>query len=216
MMIKLPKNLNQLDLLQSFRMTRLCARQMRSDTKDFLSVRIHKRTNVVLGKNVKLINRGILEIGEVWSGCPYRESFFKIGDDSTIIINGHFRVFTGCYIRTGNKCTIELGSGYINNNVNISCNIGISIGNDVAIAHDVAIRDSDVHHLGHPLHLNTKPIEIGDHVWIGMRATVLKGVKIGAGSVIAAGAVVTKDIPPKSMVGGVPARIIRSDVEWEL
>ncbi len=55
-----------------------------------------------------------------------------------------------------------------------------------------------------------KPVIIGDDVWIGDRVTILPGVKIGKGSIIAAGAVVTHDVPEYSIVGGVPARIIKS------
>ena len=60
------------------------------------------------------------------------------------------------------------------------------------------------------------PIMIGDHVWIGFGATILGGVTIGDGAIVAAGAVVTKDVPPKALVGGVPAKVLRSDIEWKL
>ena len=53
------------------------------------------------------------------------------------------------------------------------------------------------------------PITIGNHVWIGSRAVVLPGVSIGDGAIIAAGAVVTRDVPPNVIAGGVPARIIK-------
>ena len=56
---------------------------------------------------------------------------------------------------------------------------------------------------------------IGDHVWIGARAVVLKGVTIGDGAVIAAGAVVTHDVPAHTLVGGVPAKIIKQNIVWE-
>jgi acetyltransferase-like isoleucine patch superfamily enzyme len=54
-----------------------------------------------------------------------------------------------------------------------------------------------------------KPIEIGNDVWIGARVTIIDGVKIGTGSIVTAGAVVTKDVPPYAIVGGVPAKIIK-------
>jgi len=53
------------------------------------------------------------------------------------------------------------------------------------------------------------PIHIGDGVWIGARATILPGVTIGSGAIVAAGAVVTKDVPPNTIVGGVPAKILK-------
>lgn len=56
----------------------------------------------------------------------------------------------------------------------------------------------------------TRPVTIEDDVWIGQRALILPGVKVGRGSVIAAGAVVTKDVPPNCVVGGNPARVLRS------
>lgn len=55
----------------------------------------------------------------------------------------------------------------------------------------------------------TKPIEVGDGAWIGAAATILGGVSIGSGSIVAAGSVVTKDVPPNAIVAGVPARIVR-------
>lgn len=61
----------------------------------------------------------------------------------------------------------------------------------------------------------TAPIQIGNHVWIGARAIILKGVTIGDGVVVAAGAVVTKDVPPNTLVGGVPAKIIKENISWE-
>ncbi|MDX2046776.1 MAG: DapH/DapD/GlmU-related protein [Chitinophagaceae bacterium] len=61
----------------------------------------------------------------------------------------------------------------------------------------------------------TKPVIIGDHVWIGTGAIILKGVHIGNGSVITAGAVVTKDVPPGCLAGGVPAKVLQKDITWE-
>lgn len=61
-----------------------------------------------------------------------------------------------------------------------------------------------------------QPVEIGNNVWIGVGTTILKGVTIGDGAIIAAGSVVTKDIPARCLAAGVPAKVIKTDVEWEM
>jgi acetyltransferase-like isoleucine patch superfamily enzyme len=90
----------------------------------------------------------------------------------------------------------------------------ITIGENVMIADAVCLRDTDHGHenLKKPMieqGITTSPITIGDNVWLGRGVTVLKGVEIGNGAIIAAGAVVTKNIPPLSIVGGIPAKIIK-------
>jgi acetyltransferase-like isoleucine patch superfamily enzyme len=89
---------------------------------------------------------------------------------------------------------------------------GIEIGDDVMLGPNVHLISS-----GHPLnpetrrrHITTAPIVIGRGVWIGAGATVLQGVTVGEDAVVGAGAVVTKDVPPRTLVVGVPAQIIRS------
>ncbi len=84
----------------------------------------------------------------------------------------------------------------------------LTIGNHVSIASQVLIYNSE-----HDIHSPNfdpleEPVEIGDYVFIGARAIILPGVKIGKGAVVAAGAVVTKDIPEMAIVGGVPAKKI--------
>ena len=64
--------------------------------------------------------------------------------------------------------------------------------------------------------LNAQPIIIEDHVWIGANATILPGVTVGYGAIVAAGAVVKNNVPPKCLVAGIPARIIRENVEWSM
>lgn len=88
----------------------------------------------------------------------------------------------------------------------------ITIGNHVALGHEVMILTSS-HHIGDQQHragmVTSAPVCIEDGVWIGARSIVLPGVTIGAGSIVGAGAVVTKDVPPNTLVGGVPAKMIR-------
>lgn len=86
---------------------------------------------------------------------------------------------------------------------------GVVIENDTNISsHVILITGS--HDLEAPNYIaNFKPIHIGHHCWIGTRATILQGVNIGNGSIVAAGAVVTKDIPAGEVWGGVPAKFIK-------
>lgn len=76
--------------------------------------------------------------------------------------------------------------------------------------------DSDIHTVVRDGFKATKPVDIGRNVWIGNRATILKGVKVGNGAVVAAGAVVTHNVPDKCLVAGVPAHIIRENVAWNV
>lgn len=90
---------------------------------------------------------------------------------------------------------------------------GITIEDDVQIGPKVNLITEN--HAVNPLErksLDLKSILIKKNVWIGAGATILPGVTIGENSIIAAGAVVNKDVPPNSIVGGVPARLIKSDI----
>ena len=99
----------------------------------------------------------------------------------------------------------------VGENVVIRGGGGISIGNDVLIAAGAALVSE-----GHPVNPPrwgrnvSKPIRIGNEVWIGANAVVLPGVTIGDGSIVAAGAVVSCDVPDNVVVAGVPARVIRA------
>ncbi|MCT1391420.1 acyltransferase [Peribacillus frigoritolerans] len=110
--------------------------------------------------------------------------------------------------------TISIGDGtYINRRTEIMCKDNIVIGRDCAISWDVVITDTDYHSIND--REDTSPVEIGNNVWIGCNSTILKGVSIGDGAVVAANSVVTKDVPPKVLVGGNPAKIIREEITWK-
>ncbi len=106
---------------------------------------------------------------------------------------------------------IHLGKNvFINSGCKFQDQGGIHIGDRALIGHNVVLAT-----LNHPLYpakrssLEPAPIHIEEDVWIGSGAVVLPGVRIGRGSVVAAGAVVTKDVPPMTVVGGVPAKPIK-------
>jgi maltose O-acetyltransferase len=122
--------------------------------------------------------------------------------------------------------TIVQGSGVITFGKGSFCgercifgvNEKITIGEKVLIAPHVTIRDTDHRsaEIDVPIieqGIETSPVDIGDNVWIGHGAIILKGVKIGAGAIIAAGSVVNKDVGKNTIVGGIPARVLRLRLE---
>mgnify|MGYP002623834815 CR=1 FL=1 len=99
--------------------------------------------------------------------------------------------------------------------INMGCKFqdqgGIYIDDDALIGHNATL--CTLNHLSDPgqrAGMVAKPIHIGKRVWIGANVTVLQGVTIGDNAIIAAGAVVTKDVPPNTIAGGVPARVIKT------
>jgi acetyltransferase-like isoleucine patch superfamily enzyme len=131
-----------------------------------------------------------------------------------LLLAPRVRLFPGVtfYLR-GPDATITIGSRtYVNRRTEFHCDRRIVVGGGCAIAWDVQILDSDQHRLDGVD--EPADVVIGDHVWIGNRATILKGVTIGDGAIVAAGSVVTDDVPARSAVAGVPARVVRTDVEW--
>lgn len=107
----------------------------------------------------------------------------------------------------------------IGNNVNIGDRTeihvgkGVFIGSDTLISWDCCIMDRDYHNINSDIE-SVKEVKIGNHVWIGCRSLILKGVTIGDGAVIAAGSVVTQNIPAQTLWGGCPARQLKDYVEW--
>lgn len=99
----------------------------------------------------------------------------------------------------------------------VSARHEISIGRQCAISWNCTIIDNDMHEIIYadgPAAYRDNAVRIGDHVWIGAQAIVLKGVTIGENSIVAAGSLVTKDVPPHSLVAGAPAKVVRNITGW--
>jgi acetyltransferase-like isoleucine patch superfamily enzyme len=133
---------------------------------------------------------------------PYRR--FWLGRKSVIesyccINNAVGDVTIGNHTRVGIHCTV-IGPVCIGNHVNLAQGITVT-----ALNHNFADSSSKIDEQG----ISTKPVLIGDDVWIGANAVILPGVTIGRHVVVAAGAVVTKDVPDYSLVAGVPAKEIK-------
>lgn len=146
---------------------------------------------------------------------------------------GEYFLGKGAEIHVGNNVLLErkvrfsLGENarvYVGDNTyladfsNVLAIQEVNIGKNCAISWHVLFMDTSSHPFGYKGEIPTTkvaPIKVEDHVWIGCRAVILKGVNIGTGAIVANNAVVTKDVPPYTLVGGNPARVIKEDVIWE-
>lgn len=129
----------------------------------------------------------------------YKLSGIKIGKGSTIHMGARF--FDPNNIRIGEDTIVG-------DNCFLDGRASLKIGNHVSIASQVLIYNSEHNINSQDFRPTEETVEIGDYVFIGPRAVILPGIKIGKGAVIAAGAVVTKNIPPLTIAGGVPAKEI--------
>ena len=170
--------------------------------------RVATAPEAMFGRNARVSN---------WSGNP---SLVRVNAHSTIL--GELLIFP-----SGGEITIGMGC-FLGENSRIWSMDRVEIGDHVLISHNVTLMDTDSHELnaderavtglemlvqGLPSqkgNIATAPIRLGDHVWVGIGSIILKGVSIGEKSIVAAGSVVTKDVPPLTLVAGNPARPIRS------
>lgn len=137
-----------------------------------------------------IINQGIIHLGDevrIWSNINKTKIF--VDKAGTLTVGRNSRI----------------------NGVHLSVSQRVQIGNNVRIAPYCIIIDNDFHKVDDHFsdEGNKSPIIIEDDVWVTMNCMIMKGVKIGKGAVIAAGAVVTRDVEPYTVVGGVPAKLIK-------
>lgn len=171
-----------------------------------LRVRPHRKARLSLQGSVE--GTGELDVGCCWSGKAPGFSQLTTAPGAVLALHGHFLFYTRCQVSVEPGGRLTLGQGYASPGLFLCCAESVTIGDGVAIGEEVIIRDHDGHEItgGRP---SRAPIVIESRVWIGMRAIILKGVTIGEGSIVAAGAVVTKPVPPGVLVAGNPARIVR-------
>lgn len=140
-----------------------------------------------------------------------RRLFFALicqPEDDTFCLFPPFYTDYGQNITVGRNVFINAGCRFQDQG-------GIALGDGALIGHNVVLatlnhdEDPARRHILHPA-----PIVLGKNVWIGANSTVVPGVTIGNGAIVAAGAVVTKDVPPNTVAGGIPARVIK-EIETE-
>lgn len=167
------------------------------------TIRIGVATNVVIGDHFKVESNSKLLAQKHWIIGDHVELASQCSVFSRE--SGHSgRLTIGNHTTIGDNCIIDLTSD-------------VSIGEYVAIGPNTVIYSHDHDYQGEEKaawhgKLSTSPVIIGNYSWVASGVTILPGVTIGDRSVIAAGAVVTKSIPPNSLAAGIPARVIKKNI----
>jgi acetyltransferase-like isoleucine patch superfamily enzyme len=172
---------------------------------------------------------GNVEFGEGFY-CESAQVFRKLRSKKprAVIIGKHVSCYAGCSFSIGENGQCTIGDFTLLNGALIMAEEKIDIGSHCLISWNVGIADSDFHPLDPAQRLvdaqalapyfkdrparpklRTAPVKIADNVWIGMNAVILKGVTVDENSVIAAGSVVTKSVPPNTVVAGNPAVVVK-------
>ena len=179
------------------------------------SGKIAKTKFIIYGKNIKLFFDDDVKI--------YNCKFVISGDNCIIDFRGARNMVDSKFelLDSNTQLIVSGNTGFKHNRVLVAGNQNsVRIGSDCIFAEGVEIWASDTHSI---LDINTNcrinndaPIEIGNRVWLGNRALVMKGVKIGNDVVVAAGSIVTNNVPDNSLVAGVPAKVIKNNIRWDI
>lgn len=187
------------------------------------SLKVAKEAKLSLGKQTQIGSKTDIRIGH--NGSLTAGDQLLIDQSSRLfvsakwILGNQIQIATNCAIfarESGYQGTLHIGDGtHIGDNTIIDVCDNIFIGNQIAIGPNCIIytHDHDYTKADKPAWkggVKTKPIRIKDGAWVGSSVTILPGVTIGEKAVIAAGAVVTKDVEPETIVGGVPAKVIKN------
>lgn len=184
---------------------------------------IHPSTNLIMRKSKILVENGTLRVG-----IPrfYKGEYDAAKDNcrfylykSVIHTIGDVTFFPGCRIVAVNGTLVVRNGTMIHAPTYIFVARRVEIGERCLLARGITIMDSDWHKLAIGDEKPKERIEeviIKDHCWIGQNAMILKGITIGEGAIVGANSVVTRDVEPRTMVVGNPARVIKENVAWEL
>ena len=169
------------------------------------------------------VSTGMVKFGPHGLGTQdllYSRTMWEVS--GTLCIKGKASIGRGSKISVGKDAELTLGKNFmITGNSEIICQKAITFGDDCLLSWDILMMDTDFHHITNSIGetINTpKPIIVGNHVWIGCRNTILKGVKIADNNVISANSTVTKSITEvNSIIGGhgKSVDILKKDIGWK-
>lgn len=159
---------------------------------------------------------GSLSIGKVSTGFMHGGDKTFLNIEGKLAVKGGVYLGKGCRISVAPGGTIELDTCYFTGMSRIIVSHELKVGPETVVAWDCEFLDRDWHTVSYA-GKKEKPrgIHIGRRCWIGSGVKVLKGVRLGEGSVVAANAVLTGEYPPGSLVAGNPGRVVRTGVTWD-
>jgi acetyltransferase-like isoleucine patch superfamily enzyme len=173
-----------------------------ADFSDIVNAQLRLRGRARVPFSVRL--RGRVQL----SGCGEVVLGEGVGLNGTVVPIELVTYTSGC-IAIGNHSFINYGSS-------IAARASVKIGSYCHLGHYTLVIDNHQHDVVRHTELpRSDPVIIEDHVWIGSKAVVLPGVRIGSRAVIGAGSIVTKDIPPRCVAAGNPARVLRHLTELD-
>lgn len=135
-----------------------------------------------------------------------------------VIFKGKATFGNGCKLQVCENGVLQFGKNIcVTAETTFYCSNSIRVGNDCLFSWNILLMDHDHHSIFlHEQYMNpSKPIEIGNKVWIGCNCTVLKGATIAEGCMVGAGSLISKAIlTPNCLIGGIPGHILKSDIQW--
>ena len=182
---------------------------------DYLQVGRH--CAVEIAKSAFMDIRGTFWLGAKRIRGSRLESRLLIEDKASLVTEGPVKVFYGADIEVFREARLVLKGGIAaNTGFTVVCGESIEIGRDVQIGRNVTIRDNHGgHYLNRAGYKDTRPVVIGDKVWLCEGCTIMPGVKIGEGAIVGAHAFVTANVPAHTMVSGNPATVVDEDILWK-
>ncbi len=178
----------------------------------------YRGTKIQIAKTAKVQLHGRMFLNDNKIRGSHAECLILLRDGATMTVNGTVQCYYGTTLQVHKDADLTLGELHMNTGGTIICAYHMHLGQLVSMGRGVFIFDSDHHPVfnGEGKRINeAKEVVIGDRVWLGLKATVMKGAHIGSDTVIGAHSLVSGEIPSGCMVASVPARPIMKDIRWE-
>ena len=172
---------------------------------------------IEIQKGAKIIKQGVLILGWKKFEKSKLETRLLVEKGATLRYDGRTIIGYGSDIEVFSNATLSFGGGGATNiDATIICGERIEIGKDTMLGRHITIRDNNgSHYMNRQGYKNTRPVIIGDKVWLTEQCTVMPGVKIGDGAIIGALSLVIRNVPAHCLASGHPAEVVDEDILWK-